>query len=306
VKPFLVVNPASAAGRTGRHFDEIARAVREVVGDFGHAFTAAPGDGVRIAREAAAAGHILVVAVGGDGTAHEVVNGIFEAGRPGVVFGLIPRGTGGDLRRSMGLPEDLAGAARALAGGVIRSCDVGRVEFSDHQGARATRHFINVADLGVGGEVAQEVNRGGKALGGKLAFMLGTAKVLVRYSDRPMRYRFDGGAWAEERLTALCVCNGRYFGGGMQVAPGATMDDGLFDVTLWKGMGIGDFALRSRRLYDGTHLQLAGTRTLRAREVEVEPLGDRPVLLDVDGEGPGRAPARFSLLPGALPVQVAR
>jgi diacylglycerol kinase family enzyme len=121
-----------------------------------------------------------------------------------------------------------------------------------------------------------------------------------------MRYRLDGGPWQEERLTALCVCNGRYFGGGMQVAPGAAMDDGLFEITLWKGMGLADFALRAGKLYDGSHLTLSGTRALRAREVEVEPVqqAKQPLWLDVDGESPGQAPARFTLLPGALSVRV--
>jgi YegS/Rv2252/BmrU family lipid kinase len=307
VKPFLIVNPRSAAGRTGRHFDRIARAVRAAIGDFECAFTEAPGDGVRLAREATSAGGTLVVAVGGDGTASEVVDGLTTFGRPrdpDALFGFIPRGTGGDLRRTLGLPQDLEGAARALAGRNDLVCDLGRVELVGADGAPQVRHFVNVAGFGISGVVSGEVNRGLKLPSGKLSFMLASAKALLRWSDQRVRWRADGGPWQEEAITALSVCNGRYFGGGMLVAPDARLDDGLFDVVVWSRLGIGDFVTKRRMLYDGTHVSLSNTRVLRARSVEAEPVGDAPVLLDVDGEQPGRLPARISILPGALRVRV--
>lgn len=306
MKPFLVVNPRSAAGRTGRHFDRIARAVRSAIGDFECAFTRGPGDGSRLAREAVASGGKLVIAVGGDGTASEVVDGI-TLGRPrdpDALFGFIPRGTGGDLRRTLGLPQDLDGAARALASRKEVVCDLGRIELVGAAGEPQVRHFVNVAGFGVSGVVSGEVNRGLKLGSGKLSFMIASAKALLRWSDKPVRWRADGGPWVEQTLTSLSVCNGRFFGGGMQVAPDARIDDGLFDVVIWAGFGIGDFITKKRMLYDGTHVTLPNTRVLRARTLEAEPVGDEPVLLDVDGEQPGRLPARISILPGALRVRV--
>jgi diacylglycerol kinase family enzyme len=135
--------------------------------------------------------------------------------------------------------------------------------------------------------------------------MLASAKALLRWSDQRVRWRADDGPWREDTITALSVCNGRFFGGGMQVAPAALLNDGLFDVVVWSGVGFGEFVVRKRKLYDGTHVNLPQTRVLRARTVEAEALGDAPVLLDVDGEAPGRLPARFSILPGALRVRVA-
>ncbi len=309
MKPFLVVNPASAAGRTGRHFDGIARAIRAALGDFECAFTRAPGDGVRLAREALDRGGRLVVAVGGDGTASEVIDGLTaEDGprHPDARFGFVPRGTGGDLRRTLGLPEDVDSAARALASGNEAVIDLGRIEYAGPGGARQVRHFANVAGLGVSGVVSRRVNRGVKLPSGKLSFMLASARSLLSWADQPVRWRVDGGPWREERLTALSVCNGRYFGGGMQVAPGARMDDGLFDVVVWRGFGLSDFVAKRRMLYDGTHVTLENTRVVRARSVEAEPIGDAEVLLDVDGEAPGTLPARFTILPGALRIRVGR
>ncbi|MGC3996965.1 MAG: diacylglycerol kinase family lipid kinase [Anaeromyxobacter sp.] len=307
MKPYLVVNPASASGRTGRHFDAIAREVRAAVGDFEYAFTERRGDGVRLAQQALAAGGKLVVAVGGDGTASEVIDGLTShtgPRDPEALFGFIPRGTGGDLRRTIGIGGDVAAAARTLASRSVAVLDLGRIEFVGRDGRPQVRHFANVAGFGVSGVVSDHVNTGLKLPSGKLSFMLASARALLTWSDRPVRWRVDGGPWQEERVTALSVCNGRYFGGGMLVAPDARMDDGLFDVVVWQGLGIGDFVLKKHKLYDGTHTELANTRVLRGRTVEAEPAGDVDVPLDVDGEGPGRLPARVTLLPGALRIRV--
>jgi diacylglycerol kinase (ATP) len=309
VKPYLIVNPKSAAGRTGRHFDAIARAVRDAVGDFECAFTSSRGDGSRLAREARVAGADLVVAVGGDGTASEVIDGLVVEERraaDGPCFGYIPRGTGGDLRRTIGMGEDVASAARWLASTDEAVLDLGRLTFVGNDGQRQVRHFANVAGFGISGVVSRAVNDGLKLPSGKLSFMLASARALLGWSDQPVRWRADGGAWQEERITALSVCNGRYFGGGMLVAPDARMDDGLFDVVVWKGLGIADFVVRKHKLYDGTHVELSNTRVLRARTVEAEPLDGADVALDVDGESPGRLPAAITLLPGALRIRVGR
>ncbi len=301
------MNPTSAAGRTGRHFDRIARAVRAAVGEFECAFTRAPGDGTRLAKDALAAGSRLVVAVGGDGTASEVIDGLTDLPRPrdpDPLFGFIPRGTGGDLRRTLGLPEDIDAAAHVLAGGREIVCDLGRVEYAGPDGTPQARHFANVAGFGIDGAVVDKVNRGFKIGGGKLSFMLASAGALLSWSDQPVRWRADAGPWQEQRITAVTVCNGRFFGGGMMVAPDARLDDGLFDVVVWSGLGIADFLTKRRMLYDGTHVRLPNTRVLRARTIEAEALGGARVLLDVDGEQPGTLPARMTILPGALRVRV--
>jgi YegS/Rv2252/BmrU family lipid kinase len=229
-----------------------------------------------------------------------VVDGLLCAAGDAATFGFIPRGTGGDLRRSLGCPEDATAAAALLSSGAERTIDLGRVELTGHDGRPQVRHFANVAGFGIAGRVVREVERLGKALGGRTAFTLASARALVGWRDQRVRWRVDGGPWREDRVTGVSVCNGRFFGGGMMVAPEARLDDGLFDVTVWKGLGLTDFVLRKGMLYDGTHVRLRNTTVLRGTVVEAEPLDDEPVLLDVDGEGPGMLPARFTLLPGAL------
>jgi diacylglycerol kinase (ATP) len=306
MKPFLVVNPRSAGGFTGRAFERILDAARRAIGEVDWAFTGCVGDGARLAREAYGVGRRLVVAVGGDGTASEVVDGLAGGGGigdPSLALGVIPNGTGGDLRRSLGLPDDLPAAAATLARPETSVIDLGRAEFTGPGGAPVVRHFVNVATCGVSARVAAHVNRGRRFGSGRLTFFLASARAMLGWSDRLVRWRVDGGPWVEERITAFSVCNGRFFGGGMKVAPDARIDDGLFDLVIWKGYGPIDLAVQRPKLYDGRHVGLPGTRVLRAREVEVEPVGGEPMLLDLDGEQPGFLPARFRILPRSLRVR---
>jgi YegS/Rv2252/BmrU family lipid kinase len=305
-KPFLVVNPHSAGGWTGRHFDRILRAVRAELGEVEWAFTQSAGDGARLAGEAFALGRRLIVAVGGDGTASEVIDGLGQAGamgNPALEVGFIPHGTGGDLRRSLGHSEDVAAAARALACPESRRIDLGRAELVGPDGRPLVRHFVNVATCGVSAVVAGHVNAGRRFGSGKLTFFVASARAMLTWYDRRLRWRADGGGWREEPITALSCCNGRYFGGGMKVAPDAALDDGRFDVVIWKGYGPIDLVLQRPKLYDGRHVQLAKTEVLRAAVVELEPVGGPPMALDLDGEQPGLLPARLTVLPAALRVR---
>jgi YegS/Rv2252/BmrU family lipid kinase len=309
VKPFLVVNPHSAGGWTGRHFDRILSEVRATVGDVDWAFTLSAGDGARLAREAYELGRRLVVAVGGDGTASEVIDGLAASGAtmdPALEVGFIPHGTGGDLRRSLGLSDDVRRAARALADPRTRAIDLGRAELVGSGGAPIVRHFANVATCGVSAVVAANVNAGRRLVSGRLTFFVASARAMLTWSDRRVRWRADGGPWREDRITAMSCCNGAFFGGGMKVAPDARLDDGLFDVVLWKGYGPLDLALQRRKLYDGRHVLLPKTEVLRARALELEPLEGGDLALDLDGDQPGRLPARLTVLPGALRVRTGR
>ncbi|RMG19242.1 MAG: diacylglycerol kinase family lipid kinase [Deltaproteobacteria bacterium] len=304
-RTILIVNPRAAGGSTGKRVARIAEQVRAHIGDFEMVFTERAGHATELARRAVLDGYEMVVGVGGDGTFNEVVNGFFEgrdAINPEAVFGLIPQGTGGDLRKTLGIENDLAAAARRLAGKDTRRVDVGHLDFIDHGGCASERMFVNITSFGVGGAVVDEVNRSRKLFGGKVTFMVGSAKALLRYRDQRVRLRFDDGPEECLQITNVAVCNGQYFGGGMWVAPKARMDDGLFDVTIWAGYSLKDFVLKQRMIYNGTHLDDARTRTLRARTVHAE--SDEVVLLDVDGEQPGRLPVTIEVLPSALRVKV--
>ncbi len=300
-RTFVVVNPASAAGSTRRHWDHIARTLGRSIGSFEHAFTEAPRHATALARQALAAGFELLIAVGGDGTVNEVACGFFDGTRPtapNAILGMIPHGTGCDLPRTLLSGKTLEDACARMTGQDARMIDVGHVSFVGHDGLAAERVFLNVLSFGCGGAVVHALGAGSKRAGGKLAFMLATARVLSVYRDQPVTVVVDGGPPEQLAITNYAVCNARYFGGGMDVAPAAEIDDGVFDVTIWAGIGWRDFIFRWRSLYDGTHVDAPGTRVLRARRVDAT--STATVLLDVDGEAAGRLPIRVEILPRAL------
>ncbi|MFL5318887.1 MAG: diacylglycerol/lipid kinase family protein [Myxococcaceae bacterium] len=305
MKTFLVVNPQSAGGATGKKWPELSAEIGKAVGDFGHAFTSGPMEAMSLARKAIHEGYECIVAVGGDGTINEVTNGFFESGKainPNAALAVLSRGTGGDFRRTFGWDLELKSALSRLRTPETQPFDVGVIEFTDHSGKSATRYFANIASFGVSGQVDHEVNKGSKALGGKLSFMMGSLKALMKYSDKKVRIRADDKSQEEVTVTTIAVANGRYFGGGMCVAPEADTKDGILDVTIWTGYGLGDFVFKQKALYSGTHTKLPGTRTLRCKTFVAE--ADEQVLIDVDGEQPGRLPCRVSLLPGAIRLKV--
>ncbi|HYL70543.1 MAG TPA: diacylglycerol kinase family protein [Candidatus Dormibacteraeota bacterium] len=299
----VVVNPASAGGRTGRHWAEVATLMLDAGLDFETYRTTAPGDATRAVRAALREGRTRVVAVGGDGTLNEVVDGFFaEDGTrlaPDAVLGLVPSGTGGDFRKAAGVPADSREAVRLLASGQTRRIDAGRIDFDS--GAR--RHFINIADCGLGGEVVARVNRSrfkGGGARGTAVFLWQSLAALWTFGAHPVTVRVDTERF-DGAVQSVVVANGRYFGGGMHIAPDAALDDGLFDVVIVEARG----RVRSLRglpsLYRGRHLGEPGVSVLRGATVRIETPG-APLLFDVEGEQIGATPATLTCLAGAIRV----
>jgi YegS/Rv2252/BmrU family lipid kinase len=305
--PVLIVNPNSAGGQTRRRWAQLEATLRAELGAFHPLFTERPGHATELARGALRDGAELIVAMGGDGTLNEVVNGFFEDGgraplRADAALGLLPAGTGGDFPKTIGLPKQLRDAARMLASARPRPVDVGRLEYLAHDGKTAVRHFINIASFGIGGLVDRYVNQSSKALGGTASFFLASLRASIAYKNAEVRLRLDDNAHEVRTVYSVAVANGRYFGGGMKMAPDAALDDGLFDVVTIGDVGVGTMIRHTSKIYSGTHIALPFVRVERARRVIAESTRGEEVLLDVDGEQPGRLPATFELLPGAVRV----
>jgi diacylglycerol kinase (ATP) len=298
---FVVMNPASAGGRTLRRWPATLRALRTAGVDFEVHRTTEPGDATHAVRGALRSGRRTIVAVGGDGTLNEVVNGFFdEAGAPiggDAVLGLLPSGTGGDFRRAVGIPRDLDAAARLIALGSVRHIDAGRIEFADGQ----RRFFVNIADCGMGGEVVERVNRSrykGGGVRGSAMFLGTSLSTLLGYVARTARIEIDGTAF-DRSVRSVVIANGLYFGGGMRVAPGAVLDDGQFDVVIIGDTGRTRALTGIPSLYLGRHLNRAEVEVYRARVVRVTCDGE-PMLFDVEGEQVGTTPATLTCLPEAI------
>ncbi|MFO0597573.1 MAG: diacylglycerol kinase family protein [Myxococcaceae bacterium] len=305
MKTFFVVNPKSANGATGKRWAELAATIGRTLSDFGVEFTRGAMDAVHITRGAIKNGYQCIVAVGGDGTINEVTNGFFEDGKvlnPQAALGVLPRGTGGDFRKTFDWDLDSGAAIRRLQTPDTRPFDVGLLEYRAHDGSTQRRYFANICSFGVSGVVDDEVNRTSKALGGTVSFMLGSLKALSKYSDQDVKVRFDDGEPEAMKITTFSVANGKYFGGGMKVAPEADVSDGIFDITVWSGYGLWDFVVKSQGVYSGAHVKWKGTRTLKAKKVFAD--SEARVLIDCDGEQPGTLPCTMTILPGAIRLKV--
>lgn len=299
----VVVNPKSQGGKLGTRWTEVAETLGRAF-PFDEVMTKGVGDATRLTREALQAGAERIVAIGGDGTVNEVMNGFFVDGAPiapEASLALIPFGTGGDFRRSLGVPLDIAAAAAVIAKGHRRKIDVGKLTYVATDGAPAVRMFANIASFGVSGVVDRMVNQSGKKLGGKLSFMIASVRATWSYVNQRVQLTFDGKDRVETTINTVAVANGKYFGGGMMIAPAAELDDGTFEVVSVGDLGMGEVLAMSRKVYSGSHLSMAKVSVRRARVVEAEGIDPGAVIeLDVDGENPGRLPARFEVVPGAV------
>ncbi|WP_407308814.1 diacylglycerol/lipid kinase family protein [Desulfosporosinus sp. SB140] len=290
---YAVVNPHSAGGCTGKRWPEFLKRLEHEGYSVEFEYTSGPGDATDLTRKILQAGYKHIISVGGDGTMNEVVNGFFSDGHlinSNADLALLSHGTGGDFIRSLMMPKGIEGFLKILRQGYKRSIDVGEVQFKS-ESEQAQRYFLNVADVGLGGETVARVNQQNKLLGGKLSFLLGAILSILHYRNKNMVCVIDGKDRIEGRLNSIMVANGRYFGGGMMIAPNAEIDDGFFDVII-----LGDFSTWTLlkhlpKIYRGEHLKIPGVTERRGGSVAIS--SEEKALLDIDGEQPGQAPVTF-------------
>ena len=292
----VVLNPVAGGGRLKRHWPEVAASLKKHFGDVDLRETQASGDAERLAIDLAVNGCELVIAAGGDGTTSEVADGLLQAfaetGRK-TELALLPCGTGIDFARGLKLPRGIDATLRHIAEGKARAIDAGRISYVDDHGALATDRAVN-AD-----------KRKGR-VSAKALFFWRTVAEFIRYRFQEVSISVDDGAPIEAKMALVAVANGRFFGGGMMIAPDAELADGQFDIVILRAAGKLGLIRDIRLLYGGRPRNHPAITILRGRKVVVEPLGDKDkngALVDIDGESPGRIPATFEMLPGALALR---
>lgn len=293
-----IVNPASQNGATGRHWHELAQVLPSADRIYR---TSGPNEASDLAEKAANDGAEIVASVGGDGTLCEVVTGLMRLPvqkRPALA--LVPRGTGGDFRKTLGLPTDIAGVATVIRRGRSRAVDVGRVTYTNAAGSEASRYFMNICSFGLSGVVDRAVNSQSKALGGKASFFIGGLQGILSFDSVACELSLDDGPFEAHDAMLVAACNGRVFGGGMYVAPTADPSDGEMEIVVWSRMsGISKYR-NLLKIYSGGHLGVDGVHYKKAKKVVARSPGE--ALIDVDGEQLGRLPLTVELVPGALRV----
>ncbi len=304
LKTFFVVNPNAANCRAKKLWPEIKSLAESVLGKVEFGMTEGPWHAPELARKAIKDGFEMIVSLGGDGTNNEVINGFFEHGElvnPDAVFAVVCMGTGSDFIKTIKVPREFRDSVAVLSELPAKPTDVGRMTLRDHRGEDLSRYFINIASFGVGGEVDDRVNRTTKVFGGRVSFMIGSLRGSLAYSNKRVSIRLDDGEPFERKVFNVAVANGQYFGAGMRTAPGASVDDGLFDVVVLGDLSFMEQVSLMRTIYTGDHTTHPKVESFRAGRVEAD--SEERVLLDVDGEQPGMLPASFEVIPQAVRVK---
>jgi diacylglycerol kinase (ATP) len=307
---FVVVNPKAGGGRAQQAWPEISDRLRAAIGAYTHTLTGGVGDASQLVRDAIAKGARRVIAVGGDGTVNEVVNGFIEAGSPAgdPELAVLPVGSGVDFARGMDMASGIEAGIARLTGGQLRIIDLGRATYVSDRGRLESRTFANIASFGISGLIVRQVNaaRTLPMLPAGVAYYGATLRALALFRFQRVRLTVDTRKPIEVDIAAVAVANGRYFGGGMMIAPDAQNDDGLFDIVILRGTSKAVLLRDLRLVYGGRHRAHPAITILRARRLVAEPaggLGSTPVLLEMDGEAPGQLRSTFDVLPRALAVR---
>ncbi len=308
----VIANPRSGRGKVGAHLVEIERLLTDAGLSYRIVRTTHPGHATEAARDALDRGERYLVAAGGDGTVHEVLNGMIADDQPvarDAVLGVIAAGSGCDFVRSFGLPGDAVEAARHLAGDGVRLIDVGKVTFAGPgpgpgpgQGsgsAEVTRYFANIAEAGLGGAVVERTLRLPGFLGGAKYFC-GFWLTLPGFGPRTVRLDADGQEFTGRAFNVV-VANCRFYGGGMQISPKSDPCDGTLEVLVMTGPKSDAFTTLPK-VYRGTHLPHRHIAELRARRVRIE--ADPPLPIEADGEILGTTPATFEVIPRVIRIKV--
>lgn len=303
-----IVNPQASNGAGGRRWPGIEAQLRQHWPELEAQLTQAPEHATALAREALERGAKLVIAVGGDGTNNEVLAGFLDdtgTNRfPEAVLGVVANGTGGDFQRHFGA-SSLRRQVEGLAAAPVQTIDYGVAHFTDDAGRRRTRPFLNMVSVGISADVVAQVNGSSRPLGSTVAYVGAALRAISRWQNRPVSLRLDDGPARELALTLLCVGNGRYFGAGMMACPSAQVDSGSLQTVLLEGFSRWGVVGALGRSFRGRHIGFRGICERAADSVELEPVDDAEVRIEVDGEQPGRLPARFELRRAALRLRIA-
>jgi diacylglycerol kinase (ATP) len=301
----IIINPAAGLGKASRMVQTLLHRIKSL-SDFelSIAFTRWKNDAMLITRKAIRDGASIIIAVGGDGTINEVVNGFFADGKPinpSCELGVINCGTGGGYARTLNLPRSFEHQIeRILQPGSIE-LDLGQITFQDHKTKIASRLFVNECQVGIGSRVASAVGKKSKIFGGTIAF--GFAATLLAMFMKPLSLKigFDNEPFQEYRLIGLVVGNGTECAGGMKLTPDAKLNDGFFDVLSINDMKTGERIMNLSKVYSGTHILSPHCSIKRCKKLKVR--SDNEVSLESDGEVLGNSPFDIEILPAAIRVK---
>lgn len=292
--PIVIINPSAGGGRAAQSVGWIRDLLTARPGTRLE-MTRRRGDAERLSSNAGRDGHDRIIAVGGDGTIAEVVNGLMAGGAE-VELGIVPAGSGNDLARSLGLPRDPVACWTIGMQRHTRPIDLARVV----NGAGASRWLVSAGGIGFDAQVAAAMAERARWQQGRAGYVLTTLSELLRFSNRSVEITVDGGAPLSRHVLFVAIANGANYGGGMRIAPDAQVDDGWLDLCIVGNISRLGALRQMPNLYRGTHTAHPAVELLRARTVHIA--GDAKTRVHLDGEPFGELPLSIELVPARLCV----
>lgn len=314
---FAVVNVYAASKKASAKWSEASKILKAKNIDFHSCRTGGSGNAEQITFDACSAGYRKFIAVGGDGTVHDVLNGIatfvrWSEGKLSLAdftIGVIPVGSGNDWIKTLGITNDISKAIDVIADGCVSRQDVVKVGIVDPADADVNvfdSYMANIGGVGIDARVCERVNakkREGKR--GKILYVTSLIHAISRRKPAGARVECDGVTVFDGNYLSMAFGVGKYSGGGMRQTPDAVLDDGLLDVTIIPDLPLGRIAREVPRLFTGTFLEVPELVVAKARTVVVWPHeGSSAEPVEVDGEVVGRAPVRFDVLDDQINVLV--
>ncbi|MFD2202376.1 diacylglycerol/lipid kinase family protein [Shivajiella indica] len=236
----------------------------------------------------------FLIAVGGDGTVHEVVNAYLSFGLlKEVPIGIIPHGRGNDFVKSLGIHQNLKSLLNAVQKNQPKSIDVGWMMFSDSDRNIINRYFVNISDIGLGGLAVQMIKNRPKFLSPNISYAWAIFKSLIFYKSQNVKIITHDWSY-EGNVMSLCMANGKYFGSGLCIAPEAELDDGIAEIVIIGNVGIWDYLTKISQLKSGKKIIHPKVFYGKAKKCSIE--SQVPIPIDMDGEFVGYTPLKMEML----------
>ena len=308
-KWLVIVNPMASIGKTGKDWPQIKQILINEEIAFDYLITEYQGHAISLVRDSITGkGYRKIIAVGGDGTNNEVVNGIFTQKRfptEEITMGIMPMGTGNDWRRTFGFDIDYQENVKIIKAGHLFKHDIGKVTYYNN-GDPQVRYFLNAAGTGLDEAVCQSTNamkQQGK--GGSARYMISVAKCLFNFDCVHIQLEVDEKLVLDNEILSLSVGNCRFNGGGMMMMPEAIPNDGLFDITAIRKVSMPKFATNISKIYDGTFVKkLKEVSTYRGRKIRITSIPAHSINLETEGETLTNSPFDFEMLQQSINMVV--
>jgi len=283
----FIINPAAGNGEAKNTINLIHSKLEDTGLEYSISISGFVGDVERISVEAVENGYTDIVAVGGDGTVLEAFNGLFNKN---VNLGLIPAGTGNDFVKMININKNFEEAIDKIIEGNTKIIDIGVVNDT---------HFLNVVGMGIDGEIVKKTEQVKKIIKGSPAYIYSTFSTLINYKCKNVRIEIDGEVY-NRKVYLVAVGNGKYFGGGMMVTPGAELDSENFEIVIINEMTRSKFAILFRKVFSGNHVYEDPVEVFYGKNVNIT--SEDPLMVNADGNIIGESIANIHILPKAQKV----